>query len=380
MPRGPQKKPYPTVKIDQAIEIPQAIRDNNAGKPMNRVLLAQAMGRSPSSSGFRMRISASARFGFTKGSYSSEAISLTPLGEQLTFPRDEAERLEAIRTAFRKIPLFGQLLQHFNNNKLPAPDFLANILNRPPYSVNQDLAQEAAQIFLDSGRQIGYIRDIGGSPYVVIEAGPAVMRESESDGGGTATDAIEAETSIPETPMNGNGLSLGESAVLSETSVRGSKVEESVRAGSSVTSQFFVAHGSKKAPLDQLKKILDGLGIPYVVAVDEPHSGRPVPKKVRDLIAACSAGIFIFSADERFLDQEGNEVLRPRENVVYELGAASYAYENRIVIFKEKGVTFPSDFRDLGYIEFDEGNLEAKSMDLIRELIALQALKLVPSS
>ena len=67
----------------------------------------------------------------------------------------------------------------------------------------------------------------------------------------------------------------------------------------------------------------------------------------------CSSGIFIFTADERFVRElasgETEEVWRPSENVVFELGAASILYENRIVIFKEKGVTFPSDFSDLGY-------------------------------
>ena len=59
----------------------------------------------------------------------------------------------------------------------------------------------------------------------------------------------------------------------------------------------------------------------------------------------------------READGETEEVWRPSENAVYELGAASILYENRIVIFKEKGVTFPSDFSDLGYIEFEKDQL-----------------------
>jgi hypothetical protein len=65
-----------------------------------------------------------------------------------------------------------------------------------------------------------------------------------------------------------------------------------------------------------------------------------------------SSGIFIFIADERFLrekDDDTEEVRRPSENVVFELGAASILYENRILIFKEGGVDFPGDFSDLGY-------------------------------
>ena len=66
--------------------------------------------------------------------------------------------------------------------------------------------------------------------------------------------------------------------------------------------------------------------------------------------------------------------------MIYELGAASYKYGPHIVIFKEKEVSFPSDFSDLGYIEFEKGQLRGKSMELLRELIALKAVRLLPGS
>ena len=91
----------------------------------------------------------------------------------------------------------------------------------------------------------------------------------------------------------------------------------------------------------------------------------------------CSAGIFIFTADEEFKDEMGAPVKRPNENVIFELGAASLLYGRKIVILKESGVAFPSDFSDLGWIEFEQDNVEAKAMDLLRELIALDALRLV---
>jgi hypothetical protein len=61
--------------------------------------------------------------------------------------------------------------------------------------------------------------------------------------------------------------------------------------------------------------------------------------------------------------------------VVYELGAASVLYDRRIVIFKDRRVTFPSDFSDLGYIEFDEGQFGEKIGDLFSELVALDILE-----
>jgi predicted nucleotide-binding protein len=100
------------------------------------------------------------------------------------------------------------------------------------------------------------------------------------------------------------------------------------RAKSGEPKKVFIAHGKNRTPLEQLKKALDQFKVKYAVAVDEPNRGRPISKKVADLMEdECSSGIFIFTADERFLRETGDgtteEVWRPSENVVYELGAAS---------------------------------------------------------
>jgi hypothetical protein len=50
----------------------------------------------------------------------------------------------------------------------------------------------------------------------------------------------------------------------------------------------------------------------------------------------------------KFLAESGDEVWRPSENVVHELGAASIHYEERVVIFKEKGIDLPTKFKSIG--------------------------------
>jgi predicted nucleotide-binding protein len=61
---------------------------------------------------------------------------------------------------------------------------------------------------------------------------------------------------------------------------------------------------------------------------------------------------------------------------VYELGAASILYENRIVIFKDKKINLPSNFRDLGYISFEEGEVADQTSQLIQELVALGVVEM----
>ena len=149
-----------------------------------------------------------------------------------------------------------------------------------------------------------------------------------------------------------------------------------VNAQSRLGEGIFVAHGKTKKPLEQLKNILDQFKIPYKVAVEEPNLGRPIGTKVREIMEACNCAILIFTADEEFQDLEGNTIWRPSENVVYELGAAGFLYDKRIVILKEEGVQFPSNFKELGYISFSKDQLESKSMDVLKELIGFGIVKI----
>lgn len=138
---------------------------------------------------------------------------------------------------------------------------------------------------------------------------------------------------------------------------------------------IFIAHGKNKKPLEQLKKVLDQFRIPYKVATEEPNLGRPISAKVREIMEACNCAILIFTADEEFKTAKGETIWRPTENVVYELGASGYLYDNRLVIMKEESVTFPSNFRDIGYISFEKDQLEAKAMDVLKELIGFGIVK-----
>ena len=148
---------------------------------------------------------------------------------------------------------------------------------------------------------------------------------------------------------------------------------------SQIPKQIFIAHGKNNKPLEQLQKILNKFNVPFKVAVEEPNKGRPVSAKVAELMKGCTSGIFIFTADEETQDKDGNTLFRPSDNVVYELGAASVLYGNKIVIFKEDCVSFASDFSDIGYIPFEKDKLDMKAADLMLELIELGFMQLTPT-
>ena len=306
---------------------------------MNRILLAEALSQSPAGTRYRDLITAANEFGFINGNYASDTLSLTVLGERLTRPHSEEEHLNALRQGMEKIPLFARLLGHFDNSRLPSTELLKSMLERPPFSVPGEWSTEGAQLFIAAGRLTGMIRDVSGNAFVLREAGRPVVTGEASEPDGNHIEDREPAAQKP-------NLRRHQPLQPRRPSCRHLCLHRIV--SSSSPTVVIARHWLS------LQSILKDLDIPFVVAEEEANAGRPISQKIADLMRSCSAGIFIFSGDEQVTDPGGTSVLRPRPNVVYELGAASFQYGRRIVIFKERGVEFPTDFRDLGYIEFRE--------------------------
>ncbi len=343
-------RPFPKHTLRQALEITTAIQDNNAGKPMKRILLASAVKRKPMSSEFKHLLSSSLRYGLTNGAEKSDYIELTPLGQSYAKPKNAIESGTALINAALTPELFKKIYRHYDNNKLPSETFLKNNIERE-FGVDNEWVDECVKILIDNGRFTGIIRDVSGSPYVLLD---------EATPPSTISEAEEIEVT------EGPGIQKEE------------KVEAATDKLNQNNKKIFIAHGNNKTPLDQLKTILDQFSVPYVTAIEEAHKGRPISIKVADLMKSCSSAIFIFTSDEEYCGKSGEVTYKPSDNVVYELGAANVLYGNKIVIFKEEGVEFASNFKDFGYISFEKDKLNAKAMDLFKELIAFGFLKVVP--
>jgi hypothetical protein len=340
--------------LNAALKVPQVIWEKNAGNPFSLLDIASKLGSSPTSSTFRELIRSSQRYGLTNESFTQDltkTISLTRLGNSVVAPTPEEHINTLKRTALETPDLFQKVYSSLQGKIIPPPDSIKNMLIRN-YHLDKHDADICYEILRQNIDELGLTEDIQGKSYLRLDklgtgAGPSTEEGAETEKG-------EEE--------------------ISKKEEMAPKVEEK-----QIPKQIFVAHGKNKRPLEQLEKILSKFKVPYKVAVEEPHSGRPVSKKVADLMKQCTSGIFIFTADEKTQDEEGKEILRPSVNVVYELGAASVLYENKIVIFKEEGVSFGSDFSDIGYISFEKDKLDTKAADLMLELINLGFVQLTPT-
>jgi len=345
--------------LEKALVIVSAIVDKGGGKSMDRLLVADAIGRTPSSSEYKRLLSSSRAYGLTTGTEKADYVVPTELGLKILKPLSPEEALRAKVQACLNVELIARVWRQFNKAKVPDGKFLKNELERT-YDLEAPQAEEFAALAVENAKFCGVLQDISGAKYIRLDE-PSLASATgnssfqalaeEIDEGDEAPSAVTQFTPPPPPPP----------AIMAEKRPK-----------------LFLAHGKNMKPLEELKKILDGFGIQYVVAVDEPHAGRPISAKVAQLMNECTAGIFVFTKDELFFRRQNNgemeETWRPSENVIYELGAAGILWERKIIILKEDGVNFPSDFSDLGYISFAEGEISAKAMHIMQELIKFKLL------
>jgi hypothetical protein len=346
---------FPRDSLKKALKLAEAIESHNAGRPYDRIDLASTLNVSPNSESYRGLITSASRYGITEGGRAADKIALTALGSSIVAPTSEVGVSVSLRQAMLNPPLFNQILTFYDRKMLPRPEILRNSI-RKQFGVAAEDADACLNVLMQNIGDFDLTLTVKGNTFLKLDklgsqvsTGTDIERAEEGEG------STDEELVIVDEPQAGSHVSL-----------QGPK-------------QIFIAHGKNRTPLSQIQRILDQFKVKYMVAVDEPHQGRPISAKVADIMKNCSSAIFIFTADEETKDSAGNMRYRPSDNVVYELGAASALYGNKIVIFKEEGVDFASDFSDIGYISFEKDRLDVKAMDLMKELVAFGLLQVTPA-
>lgn len=364
MPReaGQSKAEFPKSSLEDAVAVPQALQ-RNGGQPLPAIDMATAIGRSPGSSIFRTITASANAYGLIKGTYKT-TFEMRELGQSITQPTRPDEAAQALVTAALTPATFRAIYDYYKGKKFPEKQFFVNTVVRE-FNVDPKQAEACVDVFEKNMRYVGLIRVTPGGDWLSAEATPQ---------GGTALvgqdEVVQAEQDAEEVEQDVDPEALEELG-RTPTPPPPTTPEKKKR-----PNRIFIGHGRNHKPLDQLTKTLDTMGIPYAVAEDEPNAGRPISQKVRDTMDSCGAAILIFSADIEYFDKDQNSVWRPSENVAHELGAASIMYDDRIILFKEESVSLASNYSGIGYITFEKDKLDAKTNDLLRELVAFRILKL----
>ncbi|HWH59780.1 MAG TPA: hypothetical protein VN682_19275 [Terriglobales bacterium] len=148
------KRSYPIHTLKDALKVAQAIKDYNGGNPWTPMDVANALGVGGATNNFFYLTAASRDYGLTEGTRDTQQISIAPLGSEILYAANaELEHAKQIE-AFRKIPIFDKVLDHYKGSSLPEMKYLGNTLERD-FHLAPRFHEEFSKLFRDNCNDLG---------------------------------------------------------------------------------------------------------------------------------------------------------------------------------------------------------------------------------
>lgn len=178
---------FPAATFEDALELAVAVYTTGAGQAVRRLTLFDNLGKSPDSGASRQLVTNSAKYGLTKGSYSSDVIELTSEGLQAV--ADDVSIATKTRARFKlaieSIEVFKTLYETYLGSRLPVQAVLVDKAREA--GVPEDDLVECVETFTVNTKFVGVLRSISGAERLLsIDA----VIDDFSPAGSTATRAV----------------------------------------------------------------------------------------------------------------------------------------------------------------------------------------------
>jgi hypothetical protein len=122
---------FPKNTLEDAIKIPKAIEEQNAGNPMKADILSKAVGfKQPQDWRFTDLLKSANQYGLVEGSGATATVSMTQIGSDVIAPGSPSDRQLALYNAFLKVVDFREVADFYKAKKLPEDEFFENTLVR----------------------------------------------------------------------------------------------------------------------------------------------------------------------------------------------------------------------------------------------------------
>ncbi len=313
----------PSVSLDKALAIAQAIADNYGYKPSTPIQVASALEVQPTSGPFRMLTGASIAYGLTKGGWNATSISIEPLGMRIVKITEEGDDLLAKREALLKPRVIRLFLEKYNGAAIPKDLIAQNVLM--DMGVPKDKTADVLKMIVDGANSVGFIQGIKDKKYVDLmgTAAPAASAEEQLEEGEPAAAVITPTASAIKT--------LATPAHQDEARRR----------------KVYLTHGKNRALIEPIKELLKFGELEAVLSVQTQTVSQPVPTKVMAEMRGCGAAIIHVEDERRLKDDAGNEVVVLNDNVLIEIGAAMALFGERFILVVKDGVKLPSNLQGL---------------------------------
>jgi hypothetical protein len=191
------ERPYPRVTLEQALRVPSALKDKNAGNSWASDEVAKALGVGAKSARLYYLTAGARDYGLTLGTRETGVIELTDLGRQAVYPSTPEERTQALHKAFFRVDAFRKVFEYYKGNQLPEEEFLTNTLQKV-FNLDPEVHDEFVDIFQKNCRYLGLA-----SPDDVVVVGTGAMPgEAHVSGSG----AVDEVITVAKPKKGGKGL------------------------------------------------------------------------------------------------------------------------------------------------------------------------------
>lgn len=140
---------YPKVTLENALQVPLALKEKNGGNPWPPEEVANAIGLSKATNSFFYPASAARAFGLTEGGRDSKQIALTDFGRSLVYAPSRQVEDELKREAFLKVDIFRRVSEHYKGGELPELRYLSNTLEKE-FGLPREFHEEFTKLFREN--------------------------------------------------------------------------------------------------------------------------------------------------------------------------------------------------------------------------------------
>lgn len=149
---GKKLKPwtFPKNTLEDAIRIPRAIEDKNAGNPMKASVLAQAVGFNLVTDWrFQDLLRSANQYGLVSGSGTTATVRMEKIGEDVVAPSSSTQRQSALLAAFRNVDDFAKVESFYGNKRIPEDEFFENTLARE-FNIDRNRVKTFVEVFTEN--------------------------------------------------------------------------------------------------------------------------------------------------------------------------------------------------------------------------------------
>ena len=170
---------YPRQSSNNALRIPQAILDQNAGRDCTDLQAAQFLGLSTAKGPFAVEISSGIKYGFLSRP-SSGKLAITDLARQIVKPKSPDDITDGHQKAVLNAPTISDAYLHYRGENLPDRQFFNNAIE-DEFNVPKDKVLEFKAIFTQCLEAANLIQEHDGRIRVLHSASTANTEQKQDE-------------------------------------------------------------------------------------------------------------------------------------------------------------------------------------------------------